>query len=110
MTCFECKHQACFHHGVKWHETLTCDEYGAIHRDPDAFDKSEVQRELEEVMATTKKRIKAASKAVEDEKKAAKLRISNQRKKDDKKSKNTIARMTKPCPNCKTPIEKSYGW
>ncbi|KFH40215.1 E3 ubiquitin-protein ligase parkin-like protein [Hapsidospora chrysogenum ATCC 11550] len=109
MTCVKCGHRTCFHHGVAWHENLTCDEYDAIHRDPDAFRKSRLEEELEQVMATTKKRLKEAARAVEEEKKAAKIQIVNQRRKDDKNSKKTIARTTKPCPGCNVPIEKRSG-
>jgi hypothetical protein len=37
VTCRSCDQRACFHHKVKWHEDMTCDEYDAFLKDPQNY-------------------------------------------------------------------------
>lgn len=53
ITCSQCGTRACFQHQVRWHESLTCEEYDALLADPEHF-RSRFELDNEEAEAAAK--------------------------------------------------------
>lgn len=134
VICLHCGRRSCFQHQVPWHESLTCKEYDRLIADPENFksrsendDASEVnrrnqihsdraiarglvagdqaarqRREFMKRNTGERKKLEAAAEKARE--------LALKKKKDEAKSARMIARTTKPCPGCGTPIEMRSGW
>jgi len=125
MTCLQCGKQTCFQHRIPWHQDLTCGEYDALQADPDNFrfrfeaagsasprltsegtdeDGGTLLREAaldERAMLEQERLVQQADRA---------RKLAAQRNLEEKWSRTTVERMTKPCPGCNSRIEKISGW
>jgi hypothetical protein len=133
VTCLHCSHRSCFHHGVQWHQNLTCDEYDQLRADPENF-RSQIEMDNDEWEAKRRAQEDAdramaqglqaqdATQARERQERELRERdaakkalamervIMARRKKEDEKSAATVNKTTKPCPGCGWHIEKNQGW